>query len=214
MTNQHLKLPERNVREVAYELSYNIARERLAAINGIQAQCAKSGAQYLADRKAVNIVYLNRTYQISLTGGEVTFTDSPEAVPLKDKILVMHYFTSATGAPLTGKVITYKELHDGINYYPTFHKRSIEPVVNRHKDEPQKLLDAGKRMGGVKADYGDGSVTIPAFPRVPLTYVVYKGDSEFPPDGNILFDSTITDYLPIEDITIICETIAWRLARS
>jgi hypothetical protein len=214
MTKQQIKLPERNVREVAYELSYNLARERFAAITDIKSQCAKSGAQHSPGKKGIVLTHLNRDYQISLPGGEVNYAGSPEAVPLKDKILLLHYFIQATGVPLTGKMITYKELRDGVNYYPTFQKRAIEPVVNRYKDEPQKLSEAGARLGGVKAGYGDGAVTIPAFPRVPLTYVVYRGDKEFAPDGNIMFDSTITDYLPTEDITILCETIAWRLARS
>jgi hypothetical protein len=76
------------------------------------------------------------------------------------------------------------------------------------------LVDAGKRLGGQPADYGDAAVTIPAFPRVPLTFVLWRGDKEFTPDGNILFDSTIPDYLPTEDVTILCEIVAWRLARS
>jgi hypothetical protein len=213
MTKQPLKLPERNVREFAHELAYKLAREQLAAIADIRSQCDKSDAQYLPDRKAVTVVYLDRNYQISLPDGEVTLAGSPEAVPLRDKILLLHYFTRAKGTPPTGQMITYKELHEGINYYPTFFKRAIDPVVNRFKDEPQKLLDAGRRLGGQPADYGDSAVTIPAFARVPLTFVLWRGDKEFAPDGNIMFDSTIPDYLPTEDITILCEVIAWRLVR-
>jgi hypothetical protein len=214
MVNQHLNVPVPGVREVAYGLSYNLARQRLAAITDIPSQCEKSGARCLPGGKSLSLLHLGRTYQISIPDGEVALADAAEAVPLRDKILVLHYFLHASGAPLTGKMITYKELHDGLNYYPTFHKRAIEPVVNRFKDAPGKLLEAAAPMGGVKAEYGDGAVSIPAFPRVPLTYVVWRGDSEFVPDGNILFDSTIPEYLPIEDITILSEVIAWRLARS
>ena len=214
MTKQRFKLPERNVREVAYELSYKIARERLASVTDIESQCAKSGARLVPGGKAVEIAHLGRTYQISLGDGEVTVAGAPEAVPIRDEILILHYFLHASGAPLTGRKITYKELHDGLNYYPTFYKRSISPVVNRFKNEPQKLPEAARPMGGVTTDYGDSAVTVPAFPRVPLTYVVWRGDSEFPADGSILFDSTISEYLPTEDITIICEVIAWHLARS
>jgi hypothetical protein len=213
MSDKSLKLPERNVRDVAHELSFKLARERLAALTDVPRQCAKSGARFLQERKVISIEHLNRTYEISLAEGEVKFADSTEAVSVRDKILILHYFLSAAGMPLTGKMITYKELHDGINYYPTFRKRAIEPVVNRFKDQPQKLLEAGKKLGGAKADFGDSAVTIPAFARVPLTYVLWLGDKEFGPEGNILFDSTIPEYLPTEDITILCELIAWRLVR-
>jgi hypothetical protein len=206
-------VPEPGVREIAHQLAYKLAREQLANITDIKEQCRKSGAEYLSDRKTVIIEHLNRMYQISFPGGEVTLAGAAEAVPVRDKILILHYFTRAKGTPLTGKMITYKELQEGINYYPTFFKRAIDPIVNRYKDEPQKLIDAGKRLGGYKADYGDAAVTIPAFPRVPLTFVLWRGDKEFAPDGNIMFDSTIPDYLPTEDITILCEVIAWRLVR-
>jgi hypothetical protein len=214
MVNKHLNVPVPGVWEFARGLAYQLAREQLAAIDDIEGQCAKSGAQCQPDKKTVGIAHLGRTYRISLPDGEVSFAGSAEAVPLRDKILLSHYFTRVRGTPLTGNLITYKELHDGMNYYPTFYKRAIEPVIARFKDEPQKLLEVGKIMDGEKAEYGDSAVTIPAFPRVPVTFVLWRGDKEFAPDGSILFDSTIPDYLPIEDITILCEVIAWRLARS
>ncbi len=213
MTKQRLTLPERNVREYAHELAYKLAREQLAAITDIEEQCRKSGAQYLAAPKAASFRHLGRSYKISFPDGEVSLVDSEEAVPVRDKILVIHYFTRAKGTPLTGKMITYKELHEGINYYPTFFKRAIDPIINNFSDKPSKLLDAARPLGGHKADYGDSAVTIDTFPRVPLTIVLWQGDKEFAPDGNILFDSTIPDYLPTEDITILCEVIAWRLVR-
>jgi hypothetical protein len=57
------------------------------------------------------------------------------------------------------------------------------------------------------------AATIKAFPRVPLTVVLWKGDEEFPAAASILFDSSITDYLPVEDIIELSETTVWRLVR-
>jgi hypothetical protein len=213
MTGKRLTVPEPGVRAIAHELAYKLAREQLAAVADTEEQCRRSGAQYLPAQKAAIVRHLERPYQISLSDGEVYFVDSGETVPIRDKILILHYFTRARGTPLTGKLITYKELQEGINYYPTFFKRAIEPVVNNFSDKPSKLLDIAGTLGGRKDDYGDTAVTIGAFPRVPLTIVLWRGDKEFAPDGNILFDSTIPDYLPTEDITILCEVIAWRLVR-
>ncbi|HUT97259.1 MAG TPA: DUF3786 domain-containing protein, partial [Dehalococcoidales bacterium] len=60
---------------------------------------------------------------------------------------------------------------------------------------------------------GDVAVTINAFKRVPITFVLWRGDEEFPPDGSILFDATVSDYLSIEDTNVLCERIAWKLVR-
>jgi len=214
MTDKQISVPEPGVREIAYELAYKIARERLAEIKDIERQCLNSGARCLPDEKTVVLEHLDRAYKIQIPEGEVSLVDSAEAVPVRDKILVLHYFTRATGTPPTGKLITYKELKEGINYYPTFFKRAIEPVVNNFKDRPEKLPEIAAALGGRKADYGDIAVTIQGFPHVPLTVVLWRGDSEFPLEGNILFDSTIGDYLPTEDVTILCEKIAWTLVRT
>ena len=77
--------------------------------------------------------------------------------------------------------------------------------------EPHRLIDAGEKLGGHKADYGDAAVTVNAFSRVPITIILWRGDDEFAPQGNIAFDAVISDYLSTEDITVLCETITWRL---
>ena len=211
--SKRLTVPEPGVRAIAHEMAFKLAREQLAAVADVAEQCRRSGAQYLPASKTAALRHLERLYQISLSSGEVTLEGSAEAVPVRDKILILHYFTRAKGTPLTRNMITYKELQEGINYYPTFFKRAIEPIVNSFSDDTPKLLDIAGRLGGHKADYGDAAVTVDAFPRVPLTIVLWRGDKEFAPDGNILFDSTIPDYLPTEDVTILCEVIAWRLVR-
>ena len=213
MLKKHAPLPAQPVREYAHALAYKLACEQLAQIKDIEEQCRKSGSRYSAADKAVIIDHLNRSYKISIPQGEVALVNDTEAVPVRDKILILHYFLRATGRPLSGKIITYKELQEGINYYPTFFKRAIEPIINNFKDEPPKLLDISAKLGGRKSDFGDIAVTINAFPYVPLTIVLWQGDKEFPADGNIMFDSTITEYLPTEDITILCEVIAWKIVR-
>ena len=213
MIKKHPTLPAQPVREYAHGLAYKIASEQLAGIKDFKEQCRKSGTRYVAAENSVNIEYLNSLYRIGIPSGEITAVNDTEAVPIRDKILILHYFLRAAGTPLSGNLITYKELQEGINYYPTFFKRAIEPIVSNFKDEPQKLTQTAAVLGGVKSSYGDTAVTINAFPFVPLTIVLWQGDKEFPPDGNIMFDSTITDYLPTEDITILCEVIAWKLVR-
>jgi hypothetical protein len=135
-------------------------------------------------------------------------------VPLKDRILLLHYFLQAKGTPLANKTIAYKELPEGIVYFRTFHKRAIKPLVDNFGSNPERLLEAAKGLGGVRADYGDVAVTINAFKKVPITFVLWKGDEEFPPDGSILFDATVSDYLSIEDINVLSERIAWKLVRA
>jgi len=208
-----LTAPEHNVREYAHGLAYKLACERLAGIKDIEQQCHNTGTQYIASEKTVIIDHLNQSYRISYPDGEVSPANGDEAVPIKDKILILDYFTRAKGTPLSDKKITYKELHDGINYFATFSKRTIQPLVTFFGGEPEQLLKTARILGGQRADYGDTAVTINAFSRVPVTIVLWKGDDEFAPEGSLLFDSTISDYLTNDDIHTLCENIVWKLVR-
>ncbi len=199
--------------EHGYELAYRLASEQLARITDIEPQCRKSGARYSDLRNAITIEYLNQSYLIDLVDANISLVDKEETVPLRDKILILHYLTQARGTPLSAKMITFKELPEGSVYFPTFYQRTIGPLVSNFGNEPRRLLDIAATLGGHEANYGDVAVTINAFKRVPITLVLWKGDDEFSPEGNILFDSTIADYLPTEDITVLCEAIAWKLVK-
>jgi len=206
----------KNKAEYGYELAYKLACEQLANIDDIEQQCLKSGAQcqIIGSKRVITTEYLNQSYLISLPDIEFSLMDSEEVIPLRDKILILHYLSQAKGTPLTNKAISYKELPEGSNYFPTFSKRAIKPILDQFGEEPERLVDVAAKFGGHKVDYGDVAVTINVFPRVPITFVLWKGDEDLPPEGNILFDSTIPDYLSTEDINVLCETIAWRLVKS
>ena len=200
-------------REQGLELPYKLAREQLAKISDIEEQCQKSGALYVGPNKII-INYLNKPYHITLPDVEISLGDSKVEVPLKDKILILHYFTLATGTPSTDILITYKQLPGGVSYFPAFSKRAINPFVKHFGQKPELLIDIAAKLGGYKADQGDVSVTIDALNHVPITFALWKGDEEFAPSGNILFDANISDYLSTEDVTVLCETIAWKLVKS
>jgi hypothetical protein len=44
--------------------------------------------------------------------------------------------------------------------------------------------------------------------------VLWKGDEDFPPEGNILFDASVASYLPVEDIVILTEMVVWKLVKK
>ena len=215
MENSRLLLPAHKNYEYGYDSAYKVACEQLAKIEDIKQQCLNSGAQYLAvdSKEVITIEYLNQSYQIVLPDIEISLTDSQEEVPIRDKLLILHYFIQARGTPATNKMVAFKELPQGANYFPTFSKRAIKPLLNHFGQEPHRLINAAEKLGGHKVDCGDVAVTINAFRRVPITIVLWRGDDEFAPEGSILFDNNITDYLSGEDIVVLCETISWRLVK-
>ncbi len=212
-----MPLPNQKNYGYGYELAYKLACEQLAKIDDIKQQCLKSGTQYqeIDSQKVIIVKYLNQSYQITVPNIEISLVDSEEKIPLRDKILILHYLTLAKGIPLANKIIDYKELPEGTIYFPTFSKRTIKPLLDHFAKEPERLIDAAEKLGGhKKEDYGDVAVTINAFSYVPIILVLWRGDDEFAPGGSIIFDATISDYLSTEDIIVLCETVTWRLIKG
>jgi hypothetical protein len=185
----------------------------LSKISDIEEQCRKSGALYRGPGEIV-IDYLNRAYHISLPTVDISVEGSNAEVSLKDKILILHYLTLAKGTPASGILIAYKQLPGGISYFPAFSQRAIAPFVNHFGRNPELLTKVAAKLGGYEADHGDVSVTINAFPHVPITLVLWRGDEEVAANGNILFDANVSDYLATEDVTVLCETIIWKMVRD
>jgi hypothetical protein len=216
MTDKHLPVSNQRNLEYGYRQAIKLSSEQLAKVGDLERYCLRSGArcQVVDSQKVIILEFLNRSYKVVLPQADITLIDSEEEIPLKEKVLVLHYLTSAKGTPAANRLITFREVPDGANYFPVFFKRAIKPLLDHFGREPERLIDAAEKLGGRKADYGDVAVTINAFSRVSVTLVLWRGDDEFAPDGSILFDASISDYLSSYAITELCETIAWRLIRG
>lgn len=216
MEDKRLSPPQVKGYDQAYELSYKLACETLRATADVKAQCQRAGAecQTSGPQTTILLQYLGNTHMITLPEITVVMEANPQPVALRDKLLILHYFNTAKGTPSTGRAVTFRELPAGPVYFPTYTKRAIRPIVDAFAKEPARLVAAAQKLGGRKGEMGDASAVIDAFPHVAITYVLWGGDEELPAQGNILYDANISDYLPTEDITVLTESITWRLVRS
>ncbi|MBN1367897.1 MAG: DUF3786 domain-containing protein [Dehalococcoidales bacterium] len=211
--DKSIKFPDNRNYEYAYNQSFQLAKERLNGITDLTAQCQKSGANYDVLLKTITVDYLNAKYIVALPDVGISVSGGNETVPIRDKILILHYILTAKGTPLSNQQITFKELPEGIVYFRTFYQRTIKHIVANFSRQPDKLIEVGEKLGGHKADFGDAAVTINVLPRIPVTFIVWRGDEEFGAEGNVLYNSTITDYLPVEDIIVLSEVVTWKLVR-
>jgi hypothetical protein len=198
-----------NTSEEGFELAYELACKKLTSLDPEEV-CRKSGAQNV-DRNKMIVHYLNRPYLITLPGVEISLKDENEKIPIKDRILILHYLTQATGAPYTNKLITYGQIEGGKFYCPVFVKRNLDPILKCFGDQPELLIDVVQKFGGKRANYGDVSVSIDAFPMARIFIIIWKGDDEVPHGGNILFDGNIKNYLASEDVCVLTEILTWKL---
>ena len=186
-----------------YQMSFDLAVEKLAN-QDFKTQAGLAGAELEQDGSSARLAYFGRPVRISADPVEVTHLDDGPEIPLAEKALIMHYLVNATGREPTGDWVTFREVPSGEFYWSAFVKRAKDPLVGFFGTRPEFLLELAPLVGGSKAEdiSGDAAVLIQAFPRVPLILQLYAGDDEFPADGNVLMDRTISDYLSTEDVAL------------
>ncbi len=120
------------------------------------------------------------------------------------ELFLMHYLIKTSGKPLTGKHASEKELKGGEMFFRGPHALPIDKIVKFFGSNARGLIDAGIRMKGEEAGFGDASITLYPAPKTPVTYVLWTADEEFPASVTTLFDLSIQDFLPLDVIYGMC----------
>jgi hypothetical protein len=172
-----------------------------------------SGCLYDLEKKRFTVPFLGQNYLVTYPEGTVTSAKDNSGAPIVTAILILHYLVHATGVDLSRSWISFKELQGGNIYIEPFQHRAIIPFVKKFGADPEIFARAAEKLGGEKANHGDMAYIIHALPRVPLLYILWQGDEEFPPNGTILFDHYANYYLHTEDFAFLAGmTVAAMLA--
>ena len=175
---------------------------------------ARSGAHFEKTSSGqggrISLSLFNSRYVVDVPDLLITSPDK-KVVSLVTKIILFHYLIKADGRPLSHQLVPYKEIPGGMLYAGVFARRAVEPLIPIFGQSPERFQDAGFRLGGGRADYGDVSFMLMALPRILMTYILWKGDEEFPATIQILFDKSVEGYLSLEDIVVVGEMATSRL---
>ena len=135
-------------------------------------------------------------------------------VTLATKILILHYLLKASGQPLGMEKIPYEDIPGCRPYLPVFERRVVRPLMSAFGFDRALFRAAGEALRAIPESYGDVSFTLSALPMVPLTFILWEGDQEFPPSLRVLFDPSIDTCLPLEDITVLSKLAAVRIIKA
>jgi hypothetical protein len=135
-------------------------------------------------------------------------------ITLATKILILHYLQKASGEPLGQDKIPYEDIPGCRPYLPVFERRVVRPLISAFGFDRDLFRSAGETLGAAPESFGDASFTLHALPMVPLTFILWEGDQEFPPSLKVLFDPSIDTYLPLEDITVLSKLAAVRIIKA
>ena len=204
-----------------YQDAINFALDRLAEID-IEGQARRLNAELIGDKDDISGIALNfmgRRHIISLKNMDVLSVDENSsetgfAVPIHHIILIFHYFIYHNGDHPKGKWISFQDIPDGLLYNDVYKARTSIPLSFVLGDDSKLLVDAARHLGGDESDLGgDVSVLIEPFFGVPVGIVFWFGDENFPPEVNFLYDVSISEIFPTEDIVVLTQSIVGEIRR-
>jgi hypothetical protein len=136
-------------------------------------------------------------------------------LPIQQQVLLLHYLEGvwgSSGASLTGEWIAFQDVPDGRFYLDAFQRRAKLPLVQAFGERPGLMAELAREAYGAESiDFGDTSVSVPVLPRIRIALVLWAGDEEFPPEGNLLFDRNILSVFSAEDIAWVSGMVVYPL---
>jgi hypothetical protein len=186
-----------------------LAKEEAGAV------CHRTGATYSLERKGYFLPILNQKYLI-LPEEQKIFCmrgDSCEEENLRAYfyLMVLLYLLDAKEGEPTRTWISEKELKGGTTFFRGPHALRVEELKSAFGKNPEAFVQAGRRLGGVDLLFGDKAFALTVFPKVPLAYVLWKEDEEFPAQVTVMFDSTIQTQFSLDGIWCVVAEVSQRL---
>lgn len=168
-----------------------------------------------SDRRIYSLRFLLDTYEVDTEKRAIH--SSSDGEPAKDfiSILILHYLVKKLRlgrlpSP-SGDWIDFNRLEGGEGYYGAFKKRTIDRLIKKFGASPETMVRSAERFPSIKSSTGDEGIILYPIDDIPVMVTAWKGDEEFGPDINIVFDKSISAIFCTEDIVVLTEAIVHQL---
>jgi hypothetical protein len=176
--------------------------------------CRRSLASYDPLVRCYEVDVLNEAYRVSPREMTISRANGRKDSPsIELRLMILQYLVQAKELSLAGKWVTEKELKNGEMFYRGVHSLDMfkNPLEEKFGHCPDDFLQAGLSIGGIEVDYGDAGLRFQVLPRIPVLFVLWGADDEFPAKVNILFDPTIEHHLALDTIWGLVRVITFKL---
>ena len=157
--------------------------------------------------------WLGELYRIAWPALVAYPADGPAPCPAHIQGLLLYYLDRADGAPLADHWIAFRELPDGWLYHQAFQGYTGHVLVQTLGNDLGAFAAAAEAIGGERIDVGDCGYAFQTLPRIRLAVVYWRGDEEFPPQAQVLFDAAASHYLPVDGLALLGSDLVQRLLK-
>lgn len=159
------------------------------------------------------ISYYGVLYNISREDARITQVDRPGIkVDFQTALAIYHLFYYSSKSPVnTNRFIPFRDVKGAGPFDPAFKKQILTPFARAFEGQKDLLIASGESFSFQRLAHSDAGFQANAFECMPVRFLFWDGDDEFPAQANILFDENITEFTHEETVVTIAADGVRRL---
>jgi hypothetical protein len=177
---------------------------------------SREGVKLLPDGEGYGVRFLNSLYRVDPHAQVIAeIAPNPERIISEEfAILLIRYLVAPYGGPVTGKEISEKDLPGGVTFFRGPHELHVSPIVERFGKDPEAFEARGVELGAERMNHGDCSMRFFPFPAIPVTYVLWREDEEFPASVSVLFDGSVGRWFELDMVFTLVMVLTDRICEQ
>jgi len=159
--------------------------------------------------------FLDAEVQVDIPGHRLLRVQGDERIPLDDPLLELATLVYLNRVdivlPIDRDIVGLQDLKES-HFFVGPHELRTAIVRERYGKDPKAFQQAVTALDGRLEDMADAAGRLLPFPRMPLYFLIWFADDEFPADLRVLFDRSIERFLPADAIWALVNRVATALA--
>jgi len=132
----------------------------------------------------------------------------------KEQAMILYYFNTANGVPLSEEWISFSELPDGMFYNQAFQSYTGKKLVSYFQNDRTGFEKVAMHLSGHAYPLGSASFIFKILPRISLLVVHWLGDEDFLPSFQVLFNASAHHYMVTDGYAILGSILCGRLINA
>lgn len=179
----------------------------------VQEVLDRGGVRVASDGQAYEVDFLGAVYNVDAVKRRIVEISPKPDRPLPEEfqILLIRYLVAPNTATMAGTEISEKDLSGGVTFFQGPHALHLKPITRLFGNDPDGFERRGEELGAVKAPYGDRAMRFYPFPQIPVTYVLWQEDAEFPASVSVMFDRSIGRWFELDMVFTLVLVLTERI---
>jgi len=158
--------------------------------------------------------YLHQKHGVHRTTGDLICYEHEDPLTIFARLNIYNLFWYCRdNARIQGNWLPFKNLRDASPFGPAFQKTVLDIYSATFSGHTEELRSAFEKMGARKLPSSDVGYEIRAFDCIPVRFLFWDGDDEFPAQSNILYDASAVDFIHVENLVSIADEAILLLSK-